>query len=433
MSNWYQTDDWYAPLHADTVRRKHILTEKERRKRRRGRIAGALILALLFAAALRAIVQIPLKQAMSDHGFGNFSFSFSTDTEEKDLPENFSDFFASYYTPASTVSADVRIAKTEEKLVFVPELVEASGEELSLSALYERCAQSIVGISGYQDGSSGYSWGTGVVLSEDGLILTNTHVIDSCDRAEVTFSDGASYEAFLVGADTISDLAILKIEASNLKPAMLGDSSGLKVGEPVAAIGNPLGDEFTGTLTDGIISAIDRDISYNGRSMTLIQTNTALNEGNSGGALFNRFGQVIGITNMKMMSSYSSIEGIGFAIPSATVKNVAAALIRDGEVKGRPSIGITVGSIPEEIAEHYHLPSGLYVAAVSEGSDAEAKGIREGDIVLAVDGEEVTDSQQIVDKKDKLSVGDTMSFTIWREETTQEITITLMDTNEIYR
>ena len=198
------------------------------------------------------------------------------------------------------------------------------------------------------------------------------------------------------------------------------------MGDKVAAIGNPLGDEFTRTLTDGIISAIDRDISYNGRNMALIQTNAALNEGNSGGALFNMHGQVVGITNMKMMSSFSSIEGIGFAIPSSTVKKVVASLVEFGEVKGRPSIGITVGEIPANALEHYSIPEGLYVAAVSEGSDAEKQGI------TAVDGQSVTTTGEVVAMKDAHQVGDQMTFSIWRPEGSLEISITLMDTNDIY-
>ena len=279
---------------------------------------------------------------------------------------------------------------------------------------------------------TGYNWGTGVVLSSDGLVLTNTHVIGDCDSAEVVLQGEDRYDAVLVGADTISDLAVLKIEKDGLTPAEFGDSTRLSVGDKVAAIGNPLGDEFTRTLTDGIISAIDRDISYNGRNMALIQTNAALNEGNSGGALFNMHGQVVGITNMKMMSSFSSIEGIGFAIPSSTVKKVVASLVEFGEVKGRPSIGITVGEIPDNALEHYSMPEGLYVAAVSEGSDAEKQGIRVGDVITAVDGQNVTTTGEVVAMKDAHQVGDQMTFSIWRPEGSLEISITLMDTNDIY-
>ena len=204
----------------------------------------------------------------------------------------------------------------------------------------------------------------------------------------------------------------------------------------MAAIGNPLGEEFRLTLTDGIISGIERGINYNGRSMTLLQTNTAINEGNSGGPLFNMSGQVIGITNMKMMSSYSNIEGIGFAIPSVTVARIVNSLVRDGEVTGRPSIGITVGAIPDSARERYgdKLPAsgGLYVSGVAEGSDALKQGIRRGDIILTADGVELSETAQLSGMKDALSVGDTMHFTVWRDGKILEIDVKLVDTNDVY-
>ena len=287
-------------------------------------------------------------------------------------------------------------------------------------------------ISGYVDGKSAYSWGTGVVLSEDGLILTNTHVIEDCDRATVTLYDDSVYEAKLVGADSISDVAVLKIEATGLPAASFGDSGSLMVGDKVAAIGNPLGETFRMTLTDGIISAIERGINYNGHSMTLLQTNTALNEGNSGGPLFNMYGQVVGVTNMKMMSSYSSIEGIGFAIPSATVKSVVNALVADGEVRGRPSVGITIGGIPDNASDYYSIPGGVYVSDVTEGSDAEAKGIQPGDIITHVNGQPVSTIDEVGAIKNQFNVGDSLTFTIWREGETFDVDVVLMDTNDIY-
>jgi serine protease Do len=325
----------------------------------------------------------------------------------------------------------INIERTELPIDFSCETA-AAGEEISLQELYRSCAPSIVGISGFMNGKSGYNWGTGVVLSPDGLILTNTHVIADCDRAAVTLSDDSMYEAKLVGADSISDIAVLKIEASGLIPAVFGDSTVLEVGDRVAAIGNPLGEEFRLTLTDGIISAIERGMNYKGHSMNLLQTNTAINEGNSGGPLFNMYGQVIGVTNMKMMSSYSSIEGIGFAIPSTTVQTVVASLVQYGEFRGRPAIGITVGGIPDAAKEHYELPAGLYVTAVSEGSDAEKQGILPGDIVTAVNGTPVTTTEEINAMKEDLNVGDSMDFTIWREGESFTVTVKLVDTIDIY-
>ena len=357
----------------------------------------------------------------------------SEPSAEPDLPEDWKEFFDGFYEDVDTSTAQVDIPQGQLPTGYALSLETAQGEELSLQELYERCAPSIVAISGYAEGQSGYNWGTGVVLSEDGLILTNTHVIDGCDRAVVTLQDDRELEASLIGADTISDLAVLRIDAKGLIPAQFGDSSLLMVGDHVAAIGNPLGETFRSTLTDGIISAIARGINYKGRSMTLLQTNAALNEGNSGGALFNMYGQVIGITNMKMMSSYSSIEGIGFAIPSATVRDVVNSLVRFGEVRGRPSIGITVGAIPEEAKGRYDLPSGLYISDVVESSDAYAKGIRAGDILMEVDRIPVSTTAEINDIKNSHAVGESMIFKIWRDGKTFEVEVLLLETNEVYR
>ena len=224
----------------------------------------------------------------------------------------------------------------------------------------------------------------------------------------------------------------MKIDARGLVPAVFGESDELRVGDEVAALGNPLGEEFLATLTDGIVSAIDRGVSVDGHSMNLIQTNTAINEGNSGGALLNMYGQVIGVTNMKMMSSYSSIEGIGFAIPSSTVRVVVNALIKEGEVRGRPAIGVTVGAIPEEAAEHYELPEGLYVSIATEGTDAWEKGIREGDIITDVNGKPARTTNDILSVRDTLQVGDTITFTIWREGESFDVEVVIGDINDIY-
>ena len=273
---------------------------------------------------------------------------------------------------------------------------------------------------------------SGIILSEDGLILTNAHMIEGCNRAEVILQDDTVHEALLVGYDRQSDLAVLKIEAKGLTPAVFGDSDALIVGDSVAAIGNPLGEDFRSTLTDGIVSAIDRGMNYDGHSISLIQTDTAINEGSSGGALVNRWGQVVGVTNMKMMSSFSSIEGIGFAIPSTTVRNVVNALIREGKVVGRPAIGITVGAIVETAAEHYELPEGLYVSAVTEGTDAWDKGIRVGDIITAINGEPARTTNDILKVRDGLAIGDTIKFSVWRDGESFDVDVAMMEMNDVY-
>ena len=231
--------------------------------------------------------------------------------------------------------------------------------------------------------------------------------------------------------DSISDLAVLKIDAQGLTAAEFGDSSGLLVGDRVIAIGNPLGQDLYGTMTDGIVSAINRDVTYAGHMMTLIQTNAAINEGNSGGPLINIYGQVIGITNMKA-ASRNGVEGIGFAIPTSSVRPVVDALLAEGRVSGRPSIGITIGPIESSAMEYYGLPSGLYIESVAAGSDAEAQGVQSGDILVAVNGEPVSTTYDVNAIKDGMQVGDTLTLTLYRGGKTFDVTVTLMDTNDIY-
>lgn len=428
-NNWYDNSDWYEPLHTDAVSGS---SKPKKRGWTKARIGGiiALVLVLLVGSSL----------LFANTGGSSVSFSWNSNGKSgswssgnnQEMPDSKEKFFESFYQSTDTDSAVINIPTVDADTSYTLELNEPGEAELDLKTLYEQCAPSIVAIYGYVDGQTGYYWGTGVILSEDGLILTNTHVIDGCDTAKVELFDKTEYDARLVGADTISDIAVLKIDADGLTAASFGESKDLAVGDKVAAIGNPLGEAFRMTLTDGIISAIERGVSYKGRSMTLLQTNTAINEGNSGGALFNMYGQVIGITNMKMMSSYSSIEGIGFAIPSSTVQGVVNSLIRDGEVRGRPSIGITVGGIPASAKEKYGLPDGLYVSGVQENSDAAKQGIKVGDIITEVNFQPVTTTDEISDIKNTLEVGDAMIFKLWRDGETFEVSVMLMDTNDLY-
>ena len=452
--NWYETQNWYAPLNAegapaecaasagDAVTAEAVVSAaavapggqkaaasgKKRKKKTRGltpaRIAGLIVLLLL--------VIVGTSVAFRHTGMGSGIDVEFFDGDSDEMPDDAESFFRQYYEAVEEDSGKINVPSVERRPDYTMTLQPSDGEELSLQELYERCAPAIVSISAYEGSSIGYSWGSGVIIDSDGLILTNYHVLEDSDRAVVTLSDGTEYEGLLVGADAISDVALLQIDAHGLPVAVMGESNSLRVGDRVAAIGNPLGEAFRNTLTDGIISAIERGMTYHGRSMTLLQTNTAINEGNSGGALFNLQGQVVGITNMKMMSSYSSIEGIGFAIPSATVCTVVNALVRDGEFRGRPSIGITVGVIPETAKEKYSLPEGLYVTAVSDGSDAKEKGIREGDVILAANGTPVTATSELSAIKDALQVGDTLILTVWRDGQELEIPVVLVDTNDIY-
>ena len=229
-----------------------------------------------------------------------------------------------------------------------------------------------------------------------------------------------------------SDVAILKIEAAGLTPAVFASSKNIRTGDAVCAIGNPLSPDYSLTMTSGIISATSREVSYNGAVMNLLQTDTSINEGNSGGPLFNDRGQVIGITNMKIVSSFSNIEGIGFAIPSDTLQSIVAALMADGAVYGRSTIGVTVGPISEDIAKHYDIPVGLYVSEVLDNSDAQKQGIKKGDIITKVNGKDAHSTSDIAEEKSKLDIGDTIDFTVWRSGSTFDVTVRIMDSVDIY-
>lgn len=359
--------------------------------------------------------------------------SLPSSSGHDDYSDDFRDFFNNYYTTNPTEDSNISRAETGTGVTM--SLNSSAGlERLTLQEIYAGCIDSIVGIAATVDGYDGYYWGTGIIMTSDGYILTNAHIIAGTDGATVVTSDGSEYPALLVGEDSQSDIAVLKIDATGLQPAQFGISDELMVGDEVAAIGNPLGDELSGTMTNGIISAINRGITVDGHVMTLLQTNAAINEGNSGGPLLNMYGQVIGITNMKMVADYSqaTIEGIGFAIPTSSVRDIVNQLIETGAVSGRPGIGITIGAIPFGAANYYELPDGLYVDSVEEQSDAYAQGVREGDVLTAVNGVAVYSTADVNIIKDGLNVGDTLILTIFRDGKTFDVEIRLMDMNELY-
>ena len=299
---------------------------------------------------------------------------------------------------------------------------------LCLQDIYSSVIDSVVSISSMT--SSGTSSGTGIIMSSDGYVITNHHVITGALVISVLTNDNQEFEAALVGSDEMSDLAVLKIDARGLQAAEFGDSSKLRVGDSVVAIGDPLGVQLRGTMTNGIISAINRDLTVGDRTMTLIQTNAALNNGNSGGPLINCYGQVIGINTVKMSSYYSAsatVEGLGFAIPISVAKPIIDELIENGYVAGRPAIGISGDSLPSYYRTYYRLPDGVYVTSVNEGSDAKAKGIREGDIVTAINGEKICSIDELNTVKNQYAAGDEVTLTIYRSGTYYEVTVTLVD------
>ena len=309
-------------------------------------------------------------------------------------------------------------------LLGIPQTAEAAYDELSPADLYEQNVNSTVGItiSARMNSRYGYGYtyeasGSGFIISEDGYILTNYHVISGYDKVTVATYDQETYDASVIGYDESSDIAVLKIDAENLDPVSLGDSSKLRVGDTVFAIGNPLG-ELTFSLTKGIVSALSRNISTeSGSSMSLIQTDCAINSGNSGGALFNDSGEVIGITNAKYSASGSmeaEIDNIGFAIPINSVKRIVTSIIENGYVL-KPYIGIAVSPLSAETAGVIGVKSGAVVQDVTEGAPADKAGLKVNDVITKVNDKAIKDSNDLVQVISETDPGDVVTFSVYRQ------------------
>jgi len=296
---------------------------------------------------------------------------------------------------------------------------------LTAGEIYSRLRPSTVTVLGSHTAS--YSVGTGIIFSSDGYILTNYHVISGCSGCQVWVTDeyGADreYDALLVGGDADQDLAVLKIDAHGLPAAQFGVSDELAVGDKVYAIGNPLGLELRSTFTDGIVSAIDRDVDVDGVTMTLIQTNTALNSGNSGGPLINQYGQVVGVNTIKMMSGYDTIEGLGFAIPTSLAVRWVNEIIELGRIAPQPVLGVTINRIPETLPDG---TTGLRVETVTPGLSGDRAGVRPGDYVVAFAGESVQRTEDILALRRDLHVGDEVPIRVYRDGEYLDLTMEMM-------
>ena len=308
------------------------------------------------------------------------------------------------------------------------------GEPMSLSEIYAAYANSCVVITcnvpyttetwfGPSSGTA-TSAGSGFVISDNGYIVTNYHVIDGAESITVTFYDGSEYEASYVGGEESNDVAVLKIDATGLTPVVLGDSDLLSVGDEVSTIGNALG-TLSFSQTSGHVSG---SVTYSdGTIINMLQTDCTINSGNSGGPLFNQYGQVVGITSAKYSGSSSSsgasIENIGFAIPINDVKTIITEIMEHGYVT-RPSMGITVATVTQEFSQYFNWPLGAYVNSVEEGSCAETAGLRQGDIITALGDTEVTTANELIAAKNTYSPGDTAELTVYRAGETLTLTIT---------
>ena len=312
-------------------------------------------------------------------------------------------------TPSLSFQAELERAPTGDGTVLSLE-AKPEGEGMRLQDIYRKVIPSIVSIQATvaKGTLQGVSQGTGILMSGDGYLITNAHVIDGAFRVDVSLEDG-------------------------LTPAAFGDSEDMVVGDAVVAIGNPMGEELRGTMTDGILSAINRDMEVDGNPMTLLQTTAALNTGNSGGALVNDQGQVIGITNMKLVSTdadSNTLEGLGFAIPTATVKPVVDSLIQSGHVTGRPTLGVTVRGLYPSEKEARGVACGLLVDAVQAGSDAADK-VQAGDILLTANGTELNTTDDLLAVRDALDVGESILFQADREGACLEYSVRLVEQYEL--
>lgn len=309
----------------------------------------------------------------------------------------------------------------------------SSTSGLSIKEIAAKASASVVEIT-IQSQSTSYGFfggtytteaaGSGVIISSDGYIITNNHVVEGATSITVKTHDGTEYSATLVGTDSKSDIGVIKIDATNLTAATIGDSSTIAVGDTAVVIGNPLG-TLGGTVTDGIISATDREITINNESMNLIQTNAAINSGNSGGGLFDANGNLIGIVNAKdsgTTSSGTTIEGLGFAIPINDAMNVAEQLIENGQVTNRPTIGVTLQTITQDYGQY---KAGLYITDVTSGSGAEAAGLQVGDQIVGAEGEEISSYTELSKVLRNKNVGDTLTLTIVRNGEQMDVDVIL--------
>lgn len=266
--------------------------------------------------------------------------------------------------------------------------------------------------------------GSGVILSEDGYIVTNNHVVEGASYIQVKTWDGQEYEAKICGTDSQTDIAVIKVEGDGLAAAKIGNSDDIEVGEVAIAIGNPLG-SLGGTVTTGIISAVGREITIENETMTLLQTDAAINPGNSGGGLFNIEGQLIGVVNAKQ--SNTGIEGLGFAIPISDVTSVIEDLVQSGRVTSRPVLNVSLQQISNAYYGFGNSPEpGLYIAQIVEGGTADRAGLQVGDQIIAFDGQNVTTAAEVKKLLRQHHIGDTVSMTIVRDGQEQEVELTLL-------
>ena len=348
--------------------------------------------------------------------FVGYFDNHTADSADKEIVLSHSVPFSATEDEFSAISTD-----TEKKVLSVEEIAKQVGP----SIVGISCTTPIRTFYGTQNSES---IGSGIIIGKDGQIVTNYHVINGAQTITVNLTSGGKYEAKVIGGDEKTDIAVLKIDAKEeLHVAVIGNSDEIEVGSLAVAIGNPMASELFGTVTAGVISGVNRSMVVDEREMTLIQTDAAISPGNSGGALINKYGEVIGINSIKLVDN--SAEGLGFAIPMNEAVPIVQDLVKYGYVKGRPIIGVSVREITKEIAYYNNLPveSGLYIMSVSEGSGAYKAGLTRGDIIVKMQGEAVTTATQMNKIRDKYKAGDRVTVTFIRDGKEKTVNLTLTE------
>ncbi len=383
---------------------------QRKRKKRRRRNTIILLIAISVFVFVGTVSSFVFLYKYFDEGYGPHSeSSVHSSAQEESRPS--SDMKGPGVENGPTIQLQDR-----------PDL---DAETMTIPEIFQAVSPSVVMILAGDDDSMGL--GTGIIMSSDGYIITNAHIIDGADNIQIVMNDNKTvHDAQIMGADTQSDIAVLKIEATHLQPAVFGDSEQVVIGESVVTIGNPYSVDYAQTVTNGIISGIRHNV-YDGKTNTnLLQTNAQLNPGNSGGPLINMYGQVIGINSSKIMSSgNSTYEGMGFAIPMTDAKEIVDELIRFGYIKPDPVIGVTVSFVDTDTAIAEDTVSGCMVMSIEKNSDAYRKGLRIGDIITTINGKEFDDLEGFIEEKNRFEIGDTIELTYWRMGKIQTVRVTL--------
>lgn len=393
----------------------------KQKKKRTGAIIGAAAAGVAAGVLVMSLAVLPSIQKQTQNEQPAATVSAEAAPEVTEAP--------------SQITGGSGIAVTNENNP-VPEIAEAAGRSVVSVQLYNRSY-----VSGQEPIDQEVGAGSGFVISDDGLIMTNHHVVEGANRIQVVTQDGKEYEAEVVGSDPNTEVALLRVADLGLPALPLGNSDEARTGELVIAVGNPINDSLTGTVTVGYLSGTNREMDLNGTGMTvpMLQTDAAINPGNSGGPLLNSNGEVIGITTMKTVfagvsngGNAISAEGIGYAVPISTAMNIANQILETGSVPMpvKPGIGFTYRPVDAQDAQMWGVPQGIMIVGVSAGSPADRAGLREQDVIVSLDGVDLTGGAE-VPTFDSKEIGDVVSAVVWRSGRTYDVDFVLADLNQL--